>query len=178
MADKLFISKLDFSAYRDISEHIDDDRINASILESQVSDLIPFIGEALYKVLQDDFTAPDTWTTPKYDELFDGATYKPQGKSYDVIYHGIRPMLVYYTYARLLNTIQMNVSRSGPVTYMNGDISDPAIQAQIKTKVIDARAMATRYMDEVVTFLETNKSDYPEWDNPRQGTLAFKFIKL
>lgn len=178
MADKLFLQPTDFSAYRDISEHMDDKRYENAVLESQITDLIAFIGEPLYKLLQDDFTEPDTWTTPKYQELFEGAVYTPQGQSNEVIYHGLQPMLIYFAYARLLDQLQMNLARTGPVTFMDADTSDPATQAQIKTKVIGARAMAVRYKEEAQVYLDTKRTDFPEWKNPHQNTLAFKFIKL
>lgn len=178
MTDKLFIDKSAFDEYKDVSEHLDTERTNSAILEAQIGDLIAFIGEPLYKLMQDDFTAPATWATQKYNDLFNGVSYKPQGGKYEVIYHGLKPALTYFAYARLLNNLQLNVTRSGPVTYMEPDVSDSSTQPQIKTKVIDARALAVRYQEEATKFLETKRQDYPEWSNPHQGNVAFKFIKL
>lgn len=178
MSDKLFITKDAFEQYRDVSEQLDDNRANASILEAQITDLIDFIGQPLYKVLQVAFTAPNTWTDPKYKDLFDGVSYTPANSSYEVIYHGLQPVLTYYAYARYLNNAQMNISRIGPVTYTETDTSDAAVQAQIKTKVIDARAMAVRYQEEALKFLQTNSADYPEWQNTHVQNKAFKFIKI
>ena len=179
MADKLFLTADDFTPYRDISEHIDTDRLNTAILEAQISDLVAYIGEPLYKKLQDDFTAPNVWTNTDLEDLFEGANYKPQGKQYDVIYHGLRPMLTYFAYARLLTNLQLNATRTGVVTYLEADVSEPTTQAQIKTKVIDARAMASRYMDEATQFLQTNRTTYPEWGKEHdKRKMPFKFIKL
>jgi len=178
MTDKLFITKEAFDEYKDVSEHLDIERTNSAILEAQIGDLIAFIGAPLYKLMQDDFTAPDTWGTAKYGELFNGVSYKPQGELYEVIFHGLKPSLTYFAYARLLNNLQLNVTRSGPVTYMEADVSDSSTQAQIKTKVIDARALAVRYQEEALKYLETNRQSFPEWSNPHQGNLAFKFTKI
>lgn len=176
--DKLFITKEAFEKYRDVSEHLDAERANSSILEAQIVDLIEIVGPPLYRLLQADFTAPDTWATPKYAKLFDGIEYTPKGEKYSVRYHGLQPMLTLFSYARYLNNAQLNVTRTGPVTYTEADVSEPPTQAQIKTKVIDARAMAVRYQQEVITYLESNGSDFPEWKNPHIKNKAFQFIKL
>ena len=176
--DKLFVTVSDFDKYRDVSEQLDSERANASILEAQVSDLVQFVQEGLYNKLQIDFTEPDTWATPKYEKLFDGVKYTPQGEKYEVIYHGLQPMLVLFAYARYLDNAQMSVSRIGPVTYIEEEVSDAPTQAQIKTKVIGARAMAVRYQEEAVKFIETNSTDYPEWTNPNIKNKAFNFLKI
>lgn len=178
VSDKLFITLSDFDKYRDVSEQLDEERANASILEAQISDLIQFTQEGLYNRLQVDFTAPATWATTKYENLFNGIKYLPQGEKFDIIYHGLQPMLTLFAYARYLDNAQMSVSRIGPVTYIEEDVSDAPTQAQIKTKVIGARAMAVRYQEEAVKFIETNSTDYPEWLNPHIKNKTFNFIKL
>ena len=176
--DKLFITKTAFDTYRDVSEHMDDARMNASILEAQVVDVIDAVSAPIYSLMQADFTAPDTWATQRFDDLFNGLTYKPQGSSYDVIFHGVQPMLTLYAYARMLANLQLAVTRSGPVTFTEADVSDPTVQAQIKTKTIDARAMAVKYQEEVTRYLESNRSTYPEWTNLHVKNKTFQFIKL
>ena len=177
--DKLFIEKDAFDSYRDVSDHLEDDRANAAIRETQTVDLIDVIGAGLYRVLQTDFVVPArTWTTAKYEALFNGDVYTPRGQTNEVIYHGIQPMLTYYAYARLLSTIQLAVARSGPVTYMEEDTSQPTTQAQIKTKVIDARAMADRYKEEVIAYLNTKSTDYAEWRNTYVDKPPFQLFKI
>ena len=160
LLDKLFIDKTAFETYRDVSEHMDNDQMNASIREAQITDLVDFLGAELYLILQEDFTEPDTWTTPLYGELFNGIDYDYKGKQ--IRMHGIQPMLTLYAYARMLDNLQLGVTRLGPVTWTEAEVSDPTSQAQIKTKVIGARAMAQRYRDEIETYL-SNSTDFPEW---------------
>jgi len=176
--DKLFITVADFEKYRDVSEQLDDDRADASILEAQITDLVQLIGPALYSLLQTDFTAPATWAIPKYENLFNGVKYKPQGEKYEVIYHGLQPMLALFAYSRYLDNAQLNISRIGPITYVEDEVSEAPTQSQIKTKVIGARAMAVRYQEEALTFLETNAKDYPEWTNPYIKNKAFNLHKI
>ena len=87
-------------------------------------------------------------------------------------------MLTLYAYARMLANLQLAVTRSGPVTFTEADVSDPTVQAQIKTKTIDARAMAVKYQEEVTRYLESNRSTYPEWTNLHVKNKTFQFIKL
>ena len=178
LLDKLFIDETAFADYRDISEHSDIDRVNESIREAQVSDLIPFLGEELYLLLQNDFTPPSTFATNKFDLLFNGEDYTNRGK--DIRYHGLQPMLTMFTYARYLNNLQLYVSRGGPVTYTEADVSDPTVQPQIKTKIIDARAMAVRYEQEAIAYLEEKRiPDFPTWTRGNvEDNKTWKFIKV
>ncbi len=176
LEDKLFIDKTAFGSYKDISEHMDDDLMDAYIREAQVVDLQAFLGPQLYLLLQDDFTFPDTWLTPKYDDLFNGVDYAYRGKVRRQ--HGLQPMLTLFAYARMLDNLQMSVTRIGPVTYTSADTSEPPTQAQIKTKVISSRAMAVKYGEEVELFLSSNRSDYPEWEDKQRRNKTCEFEKL
>ncbi len=177
LLDKLFIDETAFADYRDISEHTDVARLDSSIREAQISDLIPFVGEELFRLMQEDFTPPGTWATPKYDFLFNGEDYTNRGKA--IRYHGLQPMLVLFTYARYLNNLQLYVSRGGPVTYTNDDVSEATVQAQIKTKVIDSRAMAVRYQQEAIEYLREKRADFITWRRSNiEQNKTFKFIKL
>jgi len=181
MLDKLFIAQDAFAEYKDLSEHMDDGLMNTFIRESQVSDLIPFLGDELYLLMQNDFTPPidpdpAIWATAKYEELFNGKDYINQGK--EIRMHGIQPMLTLFAYARMLDNVQLSVARIGPVTYMEEETSNPTTQAQIKTKVINSRAMAVRYMQEVDAFLLAKRSDYPQWDDRSRGNKTFEFLKI
>ena len=178
LLDDLFIDETAFADYRDISEHSDIQRLNESIREAQISDLAPFLGEPLYLELLNDFTPPETFATPKFDTLFNGEDYDYRGDT--IRYHGLQPMLTMFAYARYLNNLQLYVSRGGPVTYMEADVSEPAVQAQIKTKVIDSRAMAVRYQQEAIQYLDERRiPDYPTWGRSNiEQNKTFKFIKL
>lgn len=176
LTDALFIEWEAFSTYKDISEHMDEKLMKASIRESQISDLQPFVGPELYLILQNDFTAPDTWATEKYRELFEGVDYVNRGKS--IRMHGLQPMLSLFAYARMLDNIQLSVARIGPVMYTEEDTSSPTTQAQIKTKVMNARAMAVNYQEEVREFLDSKRIDYPTWDDSSPMNKTFEFIKL
>ena len=174
--DKLFIQAADMSSYKDISDHMDESDMKNYIREAQVADLTPFLGPELYLLMQNDFTAPDVWATQKYDDLFNGVDYNSGGKT--IRQHGIQPMLTLFTYARVLDNVQLSLARVGPVTYLSEDTSDPTTQAQIKTKIISTRAMAIRYQEEVEQYLRDLSSTYPEWVDRAAKNKTYQFHKI
>jgi hypothetical protein len=176
LQDKLLIEWAAFTAYKDVSEHMDDKLMETFIRESQIADLEPFLGAELYLLLLTDFTAPSTWGTQKYEDLFNGSDYTTDGKT--IRQHGLQPMLSLFAYARMLDNIQLSVSRIGPVTYVEEDSSQATTQSQIKTKVINTRAMAVRYQEEVAYFLRNNTADYTEWVDGAARNKPFEFTKL
>jgi len=162
MKDKLFINKESFKDYREVSDHMEPEEVNISIREAQVTDLIDFLGPELYLRLQLDYDDKEgKFTDTKLQDLWTGKDYNRGNATRR--YHGLEPILTLYAYARLLDNLQLNITRQGPVTFLNNDVSDPTTQAQIKTKVMGARAMAVRYQEEAYDFLMHNKSDYVEW---------------
>jgi hypothetical protein len=176
LTDKLFITKDDFELYRDISEHMDADRVDASIREAQVTEFTDFIGQQLYLALQDDYDVGlNEFPTARLSTLFFGEDYAYRGKN--VRYHGLQPMLTMFSYGRMLTNLQLSVTRGGPMTYTETDVSDPTTQAQIKTKVIDARSMALSYGAEVKQYLSQNRSVYPEYTHPNTET-GFQMFKI
>ena len=176
LLDKLFITQDAFATYKDLSEHMDTPLMEAAIRESQILDISEFLGPELYLLMQNDFTAPDTWATAKYQELFEGVDYTNAGKS--IRMHGVQPMLSLFAYARMLDQLQLSVSRGGPVTYITEE-SEVTTQAQIKTKVINSRAVAIRYQQEVQEFLLAKRTDYPTFATYHiEKNKTFKIIKI
>lgn len=174
--DPLLISKTDFDKIRDISINIDDDRLDGFIHEAQTQEIKAFLGEPLYA---DVVNNPASVGPPDYVKLLDGGDYTKQGET--VKFNGLRIVLVYYAWARLVKTNQMNVTRYGVVSKQEGEDSLDIIQAQIEQKVRDARALAVKYQGEVFDFLDENSSEYTLWDigesdQPRKT--SFNFYKV
>ena len=164
VTDKIFLKLADFDDYKDLSTNFDLKNYKMAVREAQVVELTDFLGRELYLIMQDDYDATDdTFGTAKYSTLWFGEDYDSQGKT--VRFHGLQPAVALYAWARMLNSAQLKLTRSGAVTFGDEDVSEAAAQAQIKTKVIEARSMAVRYMEEAKTYLSDNKSDYTEWNN-------------
>src|SRR5947207_1924821 len=101
MAAPLLISINDIKEFRPIAEIVSD-RVNAYILEAQENDLRPALNNALYL----DFVK--NYETTKYQELLFGKEWTYEGQVQQ--FNGVRPMLVYFSLARLAINNQMNIT--------------------------------------------------------------------
>lgn len=84
------ITRSDIANYRQISKTSNDDKLNELILDAQMLDLQPLLGERLYnKILSN---------PSDYTELLEGGSYNYQNASYTN--YGLKMVLAYYAYAR------------------------------------------------------------------------------
>lgn len=139
------------SLSRGMSVHVDEDKIETYIRESESIDIKSALGDALYLDVKEN---PD-----KYKLLLDGGTYEDKcGEK--KIFMGIKTALAYYTYARIVKNGDFNVTRYGLMQKEDEYSSRP----DIKEKVMaynDAFSIADRYLKECVRFLEEKNDDYP-----------------
>lgn len=146
------ITTLDVSSLsRGMSVHVDEDKIETYIRESESIDIKSALGDALFIDVKE---YPE-----KYELLLDGGTYEDKcGEK--KIFMGIKTALAYYTYARIVKNGDFNVTRYGLMQKEDEYSSRP----DIKEKVMaynDAFSIADRYLKECVWFLEEKKDDYP-----------------
>lgn len=136
---------------RSMSVHVDENKIDTYIRESESIDIKSALGDALYLDVKEN---PE-----KYKLLLDGGIYEDKcGEK--KIFMGIKTALAYYTYARIVKNGDGNVTRYGFVHKEDEYSSRP----DIKEKVMaynDAFSIADRYLKECVRFLEEKKDDYP-----------------
>ena len=136
---------------RSMSVHVDEDKIETYIRESESIDIKAALGDALYLDVKEN---PE-----KYELLLDGGTYEDKcGEK--KIFMGIKTALAYYTYARIVKNGDGNVTRYGLMQKEDEYSSRP----DIKEKVMaynDAFSIADRYLKECVRFLEEKNDDYP-----------------
>lgn len=149
---KYLITKIDVSSLsRGMSVHVDEDKIDTYIRESESIDIKSALGDAFYLDVREH---PE-----KYALLLDGGTYEDKcGEK--KIFMGIKTALAYYTYARIVKNGDLNVTRYGLMQKEDEYSSRP----DIKEKVMaynDAFSIADRYLKECVRFLEEKKADYP-----------------
>ena len=171
MEDNLYITLADFADYKDISPNIDQDRLDTYIRDAQILDLRAFLGQELYLQLQLSYTPPDVFTGV-YEPLFEGVDYN------DIRYYGLKPLLVEYAYARLLEEISLNITRTGAKVFTTEEGSEPPTQSQINTKVSAARSIALAYEADATKFLKANLSDYPKWHDTNDKKTGFNFFKV
>lgn len=146
------ITTLDVSSLsRGMSVHVDEDKIETYIRESESIDIKSALGDEFYLDVREH---PE-----KYALLLDGGTYEDKcGEK--KIFMGIKTALAYYTYARIVKNGDGNVTKYGFVHKEDEYSSRP----DIKEKVMaynDAFSIADRYLKECVRFLEEKNDDYP-----------------
>jgi len=90
MLSTKLITRSDIALYKQISQTVYDDVLNAVIIEAQIQDLAPLLGERLFNDL--------LINTVDYNDLLDGGTYTYKGILYSN--YGLKAVLSYYTYAR------------------------------------------------------------------------------
>lgn len=84
------ITRNDIARYRQISKTPNDDKLNEMILDAQLLDLAPLLGEKLFTAI--------TASPENYDLLLNGGIYEHDGVSYSC--YGLKMVLSYFTYAR------------------------------------------------------------------------------
>lgn len=84
------ITRNDIARYRQISKTPNDDKLNEMILDAQLLDLAPLLGEKLFAAV---IESPEN-----YDILLNGGIYDYDGVSYSC--YGLKMMLSYFTYSR------------------------------------------------------------------------------
>lgn len=184
--ETLLITKADFTAYRNLTVNMDDSkRLEPFILEAQRLDLSTMLGKRLYfdmiKYLasynaviaaQTDLlpyqpTSDEIW----FQKLLNGTSYNyswPDQSITTKIYAGLKPVLVYLSFARFVRSDNVRSTQSGFVKKMvdfSVQISDKEIQAVASRAEADANAFFTATEDFMADnadyFKKYLDSDYP-----------------
>ena len=177
LLDPILITKAEINVYRDLSLNLDDTRVDQSVRESQIDELSNFLGEELYLLLVDDWNGTG-FDTPKFNLLWNGEDYDNSGKI--IRYHGLQPAISLYSYSRMLDNLQLNVTRSGAVTFTDEE-SEPTEQAQIATKVKSAKGQALVYLARADKYLQAKKSDFPQYQTKETDVInktSLTFFKV
>jgi hypothetical protein len=87
---QLLITRSDIAKYRQISKSPNDAKLNEMILDAQLLDLQPLIGECLYNKI---LASPED-----YIDLLEGGIYEADGIGYTN--YGLKMTLAYFAYSR------------------------------------------------------------------------------
>jgi hypothetical protein len=159
------INQTTFQNYEDISVNIKPERLNVFIKKAQDLDLKPFLGHALYYDFIRNFnsngTLQDTAPQP-YKDLLNGSEYLDK-YGHIVLYEGLLPTLVYFTFARFIEADAVHYTATGPVI-KHHDNGDPVAPKDIVKLVQQQRSVANAHANEVEKFLWDNKTDFPLWN--------------
>ena len=84
------ITRGEIQQYKQLSNSIHNNKLNELVLQAQMVDLLPLLGEQLYYDILNN--------TENYTELLDGCLYEYNGVTYTNV--GLKAVLAHYFYAR------------------------------------------------------------------------------
>ena len=144
------IDQITFQNYEDLSVNIKSDRIKFFVKKAQELDLKPFLGHALYydfiQYFNTDGSLKDE-TPQSYKDLLNGSEYLDR-YGHVVLYEGLLPMLVYFTFARFIESDAVHYTATGPVI-KHHDNADPLSPQEVAKLVQQHRSVANAHANEV-----------------------------
>lgn len=158
------IDQTTFQRFEDISLNIKPERLNVFISKAQELDLKPFLGYALYYDLLQHFNNDGTFKTDApqpYKDLMNGTEYLDK-RGHMVLYQGLGPVMVYFTFARFIEDDAVHYTATGPVIKQR-EGSNALSAADITKLVQQQRSTANAYANEAERFLRDHQTDFPLW---------------
>lgn len=148
------INITDFTENKFLTQNLDDRDIDPIITEAQEFDIKPIIGAAMYLDMMNNLNAS------KYIELLDGKIYTPNGEADAIYFSGLKMVLKYYVYARLLVMDGVKSTNSGFVqkTLEN---SERISGTRLTQMIAQTRSGAKVYESEMRDFLCNYSAVYP-----------------
>ncbi|MCR5863076.1 hypothetical protein LRS05_13480 [Flavobacterium sp. J372] len=144
------ITRDDIVKYRQIAKSLNNDKLNESILEAQLLDLKPLLGERLFDNI---IALPEDYT-----ELLDGGVYTHDGIEYSN--YGLKMALAYFAYARYVMFSHATDTPYAFVEKRNTD-SQPVTSETKKSLFTTNREIAGKVWNNVRMYLQrTNYADY------------------
>lgn len=140
---------------------IDTHIINQMIIDAQRLDIRPAIGSAFYY----DVVTNVNNTSPiptAYESLFNGTTYARDSDGLTIDFFGLKPVIVNYAFARILENLNLFYTRAG-AKYKDTDTSTRIGQNELVSYVNTARSQAVAYMNNVNDYLCDNAASFPIW---------------
>lgn len=134
-----------------MSIHIEQDKFEAYIRESEDIDLRGALGDALLLDIKEN---PD-----RYGTLLNGGVYEDTCRAKHVL-TGLKTALAYFVYARMVKNADDNVTRFG-FTNKNNEYSSRPDHREKSSAYNDAYSVATSYLKECVAYLNAHKEEYP-----------------
>jgi hypothetical protein len=156
------ITSTDIARYKQLAKTLHDDKLNEQILDAQLLDLQPLIGESLFNKI---LAAPQD-----YAELLDGGIYEHDGISYTN--YGLKMVLAYYAYARYVMFGSAIDTPFSMVEKLN-DNSHPVDAASKKTIYTLNRDSAQQLWGNVKNYL--NRTGQPDYTGCRNNQVTGRF---
>ena len=150
----MLITLSDIKQYcKDVASNIDDNAIRPYIIEAQVVELRALMGRFFNVFLKD-------IESQRMIDLLNGRPYTVD--DVEIEFAGVKPVIAYHAYSRLVQKHGMQVTRFGLVkkeTEFSSNVDDKTIA----THALDAKTIARVYEEDFRAFMEANGDTYPEW---------------
>lgn len=159
--EALLINKTDLSQFKQISKALQIDKTDEYVREAQTYDLIPLMGTKFF------FDMLSKRTHQKYVNLINGGTYTVDGIQYS--FNGIKAVLAYFAYARLVLTVDAVNSPFGMNRKLQPD-TEPLSHSEKKDIRMMAIQSANMEWEMCVHFIESYPAEYPLWNESCCGT--------
>ena len=156
MDKRCIITLQDIKQLRPTAE-MDGVRWEPFCLEAQDQDLRPILGDGLYYDFMTEFFDSTDDMYANYQKLLNGTSYTLNGQT--IYFDGLKPLVGYYTLARLVQNQQVNITRYGIVTKVIAQ-SQPTDAQTIRQVVNELRSNAMTYKNQVDTYLLQNQTTF------------------
>ena len=162
------ITRNEIAQYRQISKTPNDAKLNEMILDAQLLDLQPLLG--------DNFLNKIEGTPEDYTDLLEGSLYDYKGISYTN--HGLKMVLSYFTYARYLMFSTVTDTPFSVVEKLNDNSKQVDYSTKKSIYAINRDSAFTIWKNVELYLLRTDNQDYKNYKcpNPKQG--GFRLTKI
>lgn len=154
---------------RELSIHLEEEKVETYIREAESIDIKSALGDALFLDIKEH--------SEKYELLLEGGMYD-NSRAQKKLLTGLKTALAYYTYARIVKSGDMNVTRFGTVLNDTEESTRPSFKEKLQA-YNDAFSIAARYMQECVDYIIDAKLPLYDRDGKvRANGTTFKIIGI
>lgn len=137
--------------------YADAETIEKAIEEATLLDIMPALGVATFEVVK---------SLEAEDALFTGASYVECGE--EKVSVGLAKTLAYFTWARLVKTSPLRLTRYGFVE-KRAENSAPVSWDERQAAYNDAFAIAQTFLGGVLGYIRSKKSQFPDFEKCREA---------
>lgn len=154
----------DFTPYKSITSNADLTKLTMYVNEAQEFDLRQLLGTELYEDFLNEFFISPSLSQQAYHDLWFGCKYIIPGNNTTptktFTHEGLKPVLIYFSYARYLLTANLFSTPSGMVTKKD-DYSVAITDKQLSRLVNQANSGAQAYWNRTRKYIIDNISLFP-----------------
>ena len=166
MLNRKLITREEIRVYKQISKTANDDSLNDIIIQVQINELRPLLGEKLFNLIMN--------TPLDYTDLMNGSTYEYKGITYQN--YGLKAVLAYYIDAYWKMFGDVTSTPFGNVTKLNAGISEPISDGFKKSLFQINKQSAYNIWLNVQSFIVRTEVEGYELCNVKRN--AFKIRKI